>query len=222
MKNFMALINCPECNQKISEHARNCPSCGFLIKSNNSKQLLNSVVMVVTFLGLLIFGLYSYKYIFETIDDHTETTQNQKRTQASQSTPHQEIHIYQKALDKNPNDHEALLKLSRLYSELTEFDKALPLMEKLVNKQPDNTHLLADLAGLYALNGYRAKEEAVYDRILKLDPKSILALASKASLRKEEGDIEAAKNLFARAEKLAPTDEIKQKIKEMNVIQKKN
>lgn len=25
----MAMINCPECNKEISEHAKTCPNCGF-------------------------------------------------------------------------------------------------------------------------------------------------------------------------------------------------
>lgn len=28
----MALIRCPECRQKISEHAQSCPHCGFSFK----------------------------------------------------------------------------------------------------------------------------------------------------------------------------------------------
>ena len=28
----MALINCPECNKQVSEHAQTCPNCGFQIE----------------------------------------------------------------------------------------------------------------------------------------------------------------------------------------------
>ncbi|WP_299484957.1 hypothetical protein [Acaryochloris sp. IP29b_bin.137] len=127
----------------------------------------------------------------------------------------EQIQDYQETLDKNPNDPEALLLLSKLYSELTEFDKAVPLMEKLVDQQPENTTFLSDLAFLYAVSGNKAKEEEVYDKILKLEPKSILALTSKAKLRSESGDNEAAKTLFVRAEEAAPTKELKQEIRRM-------
>lgn len=31
----MALIRCPECRKKISEHATNCPHCGFSFKQED-------------------------------------------------------------------------------------------------------------------------------------------------------------------------------------------
>ncbi len=123
--------------------------------------------------------------------------------------------IYQKALEKNPNDPQALLRLSRLYSDMTQFDKALPLMEKLVGQKSDRPDFLYELAGLYALNRNKAKEEGVYDRILKLEPDSILALTSKATLRIDQGDSEAARGLFTKAEDVASTQELKQQIRQM-------
>lgn len=138
-----------------------------------------------------------------------------KSSEQAQSSPQELIQKYQAVLDQSPDDPEALLQLSRLYSDLTQFDKALPLMEKLVSQQPEKADFLFELAGLYALNGNKVKEENVYDRILKLDPKSILALTSKATLRIEQGDSEAAQTLFAKAEEAAPTDELKQEIRKM-------
>lgn len=137
------------------------------------------------------------------------------RFPGGQPTIADQIRGYEEALEKDPNDPEALLLLSRLYSESTQFDKALPLMEKLVNQQPEKTDFLFELAGLYALNGNKAQEEEVYDKILKLDPRSILALTSKATLRVEQGDSETAKTLFARAEEAAPTNELKQEIRKI-------
>lgn len=42
----MALINCPECENKISDRANNCPNCGFPIsiqKKNNKPEIENIV-----------------------------------------------------------------------------------------------------------------------------------------------------------------------------------
>jgi len=125
------------------------------------------------------------------------------------------IESYENVLKEDPHDPEALLLLSRLYSDLTQFDKALPLMEKLVEQQPDKLDFLFELAVLYALNGDKIKEESIYDKILELDPKSILALTSKASLRAEQGKSEEAKALFNRAEQAAPTDQLKQEIRQI-------
>ncbi|WP_235108636.1 tetratricopeptide repeat protein [Acaryochloris sp. 'Moss Beach'] len=130
-------------------------------------------------------------------------------------TPNEKVQQYQEILEQSPTDPEALLQLSRLYSDLTEFDKALPLMEKLVDQQPEKADFLFELAGLYALNGNKQKEETVYDKILKIDPNSILALTSKATLRVEQGDNAAAKTLFSKAEVAAPTDSLKKEIRKM-------
>lgn len=121
----------------------------------------------------------------------------------------------QKVLENDPNDLEALTQLSQIYRDLLEYDKALPLTEKLVSLQPENTLHLSDLAFLYAVKGNKQKEEGVYDKIIELDPDNILALTSKASLRVEQGDTAAAKVLFTKAEAAAPTDPLKQQIRQM-------
>lgn len=136
-------------------------------------------------------------------------------TEQANLTPNEKVQQYQEILEQSPTDPEALLQLSRLYSDLTEFDKALPLMEKLVDQQPEKADFLFELAGLYALNGNKQKEETVYDKILKIDPNSILALTSKATLRVEQGDNAAAKTLFSKAEVAAPTDSLKKEIRKM-------
>ena len=45
----MALINCPECKKEISDTARKCPHCGYVVKSvlkdvnTNKKTIINEV-----------------------------------------------------------------------------------------------------------------------------------------------------------------------------------
>jgi Flp pilus assembly protein TadD len=88
-------------------------------------------------------------------------------------------------------------------------------MEKVVSQQPEKAEFLFELAGLYALNGNKAKEERVYDKILQLDPRSIVALTSKATLRNAQGDKETAQTLFTKAEEVAPTEPLKAQIRKM-------
>ncbi|NJM65041.1 MAG: hypothetical protein HC851_04890 [Acaryochloris sp. RU_4_1] len=135
--------------------------------------------------------------------------------ESAQQPTEEIIKDHQAALAKNPNDLKVLLQLSRIYSDLTEFDKALPLMEKVVSQQPEKAEFLFELAGLYALNGNKAKEEHVYDKILQLDPRSIVALTSKATLRNAQGDKETAQTLFTKAEEVAPTEPLKAQIRKM-------
>jgi hypothetical protein len=36
----MSLINCPECNKEISDKAKSCPNCGFLIQNGLTEEYL--------------------------------------------------------------------------------------------------------------------------------------------------------------------------------------
>lgn len=43
----MALINCPECNQEISDQAAKCPKCGYPIKAEQRKEAVASAISAV-------------------------------------------------------------------------------------------------------------------------------------------------------------------------------
>ena len=59
----MALINCPECNQSISDSARKCPSCGYVLKKVNYKKML----MIFAIIVLVLFGVYAaYHFLIYT------------------------------------------------------------------------------------------------------------------------------------------------------------
>lgn len=68
----MALINCPECNTKVSDKATNCPQCGFpLIKSeiinqtnpSNKEKLDNNPskysTIFISFIGVILYVVLS-------------------------------------------------------------------------------------------------------------------------------------------------------------------
>lgn len=56
----MALINCPECKQQISETAINCPHCGFSIKPITIQQtsqiwkLLKLMAILMVIVGFML------------------------------------------------------------------------------------------------------------------------------------------------------------------------
>ena len=69
----MALINCPECNKKISDTVKACPHCGYSlkgIKKNNVKNNMNyhnksvktGIILVVTIVVIVIFGINILNY----------------------------------------------------------------------------------------------------------------------------------------------------------------
>lgn len=63
----MALINCPECGNEVSDTAEKCPKCGYKIKKNQQvnkiKEIINlkkkSLVIIIVLL-LIIAGIFSF------------------------------------------------------------------------------------------------------------------------------------------------------------------
>lgn len=57
-----SLINCPSCDNKISEKALTCPKCGHPIKHKNDNNLLLIIGFILTIIGFyltpfLVIGL---------------------------------------------------------------------------------------------------------------------------------------------------------------------
>jgi endogenous inhibitor of DNA gyrase (YacG/DUF329 family) len=50
----MSLIKCPECGNKISEHAESCPSCGRPMRMSRKGNAFDPFHDPIHFLGLLI------------------------------------------------------------------------------------------------------------------------------------------------------------------------
>lgn len=70
----MAIINCPECDKKISSEAKICPQCGYRIKKRVLKRRLldNKLFFVfsiildifIGIIGLLFFNKGKYEMLF--------------------------------------------------------------------------------------------------------------------------------------------------------------
>ncbi|MCU0533159.1 MAG: tetratricopeptide repeat protein [Hydrococcus sp. Prado102] len=128
-------------------------------------------------------------------------------------TPTEQISQYESILARDPNNIDALVNLAKLYIEQQQPDKAMPVLEKIVQQRPDSLEWQFILAQLYENKEEKQKAESVYDRILAQQDNNIEALVKKAVLRNEQGDIQTAKTLFAKAEKVAPTDALRDRVK---------
>jgi tetratricopeptide (TPR) repeat protein len=128
-------------------------------------------------------------------------------------TPAQKISQYERILQSDPNNFEALVSLADLYIGQHQNDRALPVLEKIVHQRPQSLDWQFILAQIYENKEQKDKAESVYDRILSQQENNLEALIKKAILRGEQGDTQAAKTLFAKAEKVAPTDTLKQKVR---------
>ena len=67
--NYMALINCPECENEVSDKAEKCPECAYPIKDNSlfkwhpqeglfMNTLNTGCSIIFTIIGLILFLLF--------------------------------------------------------------------------------------------------------------------------------------------------------------------
>ncbi|MEO0374645.1 MAG: tetratricopeptide repeat protein, partial [Cyanobacteria bacterium P01_A01_bin.17] len=120
--------------------------------------------------------------------------------------------VYEKRLEQNPQDQEALRQLVQLYWQQDQHKTAISYLEQLITLQPNNMSLYFQKAGLHALAGQREQEEAAYDVIIARRKNHVMALTNKAILRSMKGDIKTASKLFDQAEAAADR-EIKKTIR---------
>lgn len=69
----MALINCPECNNEVSDKAKTCPNCGYSMRTKNTIDFSNkhtkitkivlSIFMLGIISGSIILNLPKYKTV---------------------------------------------------------------------------------------------------------------------------------------------------------------
>ena len=137
-------------------------------------------------------------------------------TASSAGNNDQQVEKYEKLLKENPKNMDALVALANLYLEQGELEKAIPVLEKIAVIQPNNLDWQFNLAKLYELSDQTDKAETIYDQMLSKNPKEFKALVGKAMLRQAKGDFPTANSLFKIAEDVAPSPDLKKKIRELS------
>jgi hypothetical protein len=56
----MALIQCPECQHKVSDSALACPSCGYKLKDSVTDGLAKEVRLIIRCLNVLVWGFLGF------------------------------------------------------------------------------------------------------------------------------------------------------------------
>jgi tetratricopeptide (TPR) repeat protein len=79
------------------------------------------------------------------------------------------ILYFQRAVDIEPGDVNALRGLAHAYTLAHDYERAAFYFEKIVEQDPSNPSLLRSLRTLYRQSGNRAKEDAVTKRIAKVE-----------------------------------------------------
>jgi tetratricopeptide (TPR) repeat protein len=138
------------------------------------------------------------------------------RQPAARLSPEQRLQNYEKVLQHEPTNREAISQMVYAYLELGQSDKAIAQLKKAIQNSPNNIDMLFELASLYSATLQSKEEEEIYDQILNKQDDNVVALMNKASLRKNKGDLKSAKALFEKAKKYAATDDLKAQIERMS------
>lgn len=159
----MALINCPECKNKVSEKADVCPKCGYAIsrnieniKKHNKKEAQSSVFgclfMVVIVVSFFIYYLPSDEEVLE----------------SNKIKANKEKVLYSKVKKVSALDYDKNIKL---YEELSEINPSKKIIENTL-KTPDlETMVLYDQFNIESSYGGRqiSKTYFIKESILKVD-----------------------------------------------------
>ena len=136
-----------------------------------------------------------------------------KPQQAAQIPSQQQLQSYEKVLQKDPTNREALSQAVNAYLESGNSDKAVTSLKRALKANPQNIDILIELASVYNATRQDQEEEKIYDQILTLQSKNVIALTSKATLRSKKGDLVVAKALFDQAERYASSPDLKAQIR---------
>jgi tetratricopeptide (TPR) repeat protein len=120
------------------------------------------------------------------------------------------------AVEKNPKDEDALLKLGLLYAEHGRLQESAQWLDKLLAADPSHAAALNDRANVYLLSGDAAKAQDLYTKASAADPKDGRVLLNLARAAAKAGDKAAAEKAFKDA--LAASPELKDEVKDLDEI----
>ena len=94
----MALIKCPECNNKISDQADTCPKCGYELKKTKDVSISKSVkdYKIYWIIGLIIGACLLFYVVDKNNNNNSNNNQNQNTnnpTETPSTTPSQDPNV---------------------------------------------------------------------------------------------------------------------------------
>jgi len=104
-----------------------------------------------------------------------------------------------KVVELEPDNLEAIKKLSKLHLLFGEFDKALKQAEYLLEKNAADEEANLLKASAYVKTGKKVEALTLIDKVLQGNQKSIDALSLKSALKYEEGNVDQALSLVDNA-----------------------
>ena len=124
-----------------------------------------------------------------------------------QPDPDKALAVAEKLAAADPDDRDAALQLVSAYERAHKYDKAIPLLEKLVEKNPrDASFLSSRLVHLYVQTGQKDKAMAFARSLLEKEPDSPEAHSRVAAIYQRLGLIDDSLAEYEAAARLSKTD----------------
>jgi tetratricopeptide (TPR) repeat protein len=112
------------------------------------------------------------------------------------------LHTARMLLERDPDNPLLLYLTANARYVLGQYDRAKPLLERLLALDPEHADALVTVALMAMKGGERDRAVELYRRAVAADPEHMLALTNLASLLQDGGDYHAARPLLERALKL--------------------
>ena len=109
------------------------------------------------------------------------------------------LHTARMLLERDPDDPLLLYLTANTRYILGQYDRAKPLLDRLLALEPQHADALVTLALISIKGGDRDRALELYQRALAADPEHMLALTNLASMLQDVGDYHAARPLLERA-----------------------
>ena len=125
----------------------------------------------------------------------------------SKKQPEKALAVYDKRLEKDPDNDEYLRGRAVLLAEMDRLDEAASALQKLIDRNPkDNSQNVLALAQIYVTKKQSAKALAVYDKYLAKEPENGEYLRGRGDAYLNLGKAAEAIADYERAYKIMPKD----------------
>ena len=128
----------------------------------------------------------------------------------------EEIKELEQVVDKNPEDHQSLLKLGHLYNDSGFKQRAVDVYTKYLKVHPKDADVIVDMSVCYFELKNSEKALELLDQAIAINPEHQIAYFNKGIVYFTSGDMEAAKKSWQRAIEIDPTSEVGMKAEELS------
>jgi len=116
------------------------------------------------------------------------STKNSVRSDIAPSSSDKSLKLYQKVLDIDPSNIQALLGIGGIYGKLSNSSLALEYYKKALSLDSNNVAALIALGDTYTVDKNYSKAISYFQKVIAMDPNNVAALLALAKLQQKIDD----------------------------------